>query len=169
MSRRGLVISARPIASICCSPPESRLPMLPSALGEPRKQRADLVERPWLGRAAAVGRRRDQILARGEIGENLPALGHQADAELGDAVGRAARGSPRRRSGSSRPRRRQPHDRAHGRGLAHAVAAHQRHHLAGRDGERNAEQHLAAAVAGLDARRPRAARSAMATASCSPR
>ena len=51
----------------------------------------------------------------------------------------------------ARARRRQPHDGADGRGLAHAVAAHQRHHLAGLDRQRQAEQHLAQAVAGLDA------------------
>jgi hypothetical protein len=40
----------------------------------------------------------------------------------------------------------QPHDRAHGRGLAHAVAAHQGHDLAFADAERDAEQDLAGAV-----------------------
>ena len=53
-------------------------------------------------RAAAVSRGGDQIFARGEIGKHLPAFRHQADAELGDAVGRQSRGFPRRRSGSSR-------------------------------------------------------------------
>ena len=48
-------------------------------------------------------------------------------------------------------RRRETQDRAHGGGLAHAVAPHQRHHLAGLDRQRDAEQHLAEAVAGLDA------------------
>ena len=32
MRRRGLVISARPIASICCSPPDSRFAMVPARL-----------------------------------------------------------------------------------------------------------------------------------------
>ena len=44
--------------------------------------------------------------------------------------------------------RQQPHHRAHRRGLAHAVAAEQRHHLPGRDAEAEAEHRLRAAVAG---------------------
>jgi tungstate transport system substrate-binding protein len=43
----------------------------------------------------------------------------------------------------------QAHDRAHGGGLAHAVAAHQGHHLAVADVERDVEQHLRGAIAGL--------------------
>ena len=46
----------------------------------------------------------------------------------------------------------QAHEGADGGGLAHAVAAHQAHHLAGADGEVDAEQHLRLAVAGLEAR-----------------
>ena len=41
-------------------------------------------------RAAAVGGGRDQIFPRGQIGKDLPALRHQAEAELGDAIGRQA-------------------------------------------------------------------------------
>ena len=58
------------------------------ALGEPRKQRKDFVERPRIGGGGAVSGGGDQVFARGEIGKNLAAFGHQADAELGDAVGR---------------------------------------------------------------------------------
>ena len=47
-------------------------------------------------------------------------------------------------------RRRQPHDRTDRRRLAHAVTAHQRDHLALPNRERQTEQHLAEAVAGLD-------------------
>ena len=119
-------------------------------LGEPREQVADPVERPGLGGVGAVGGGRDQVLARGQVGENLPPLRHQADAELGHPIGRQAADLAAGEADRAGPRRRQPHDRAHGGGLAHAVAAHQRHHLAGRDGERQAEQHLAQAVAGLD-------------------
>ena len=99
-------------------------------------------------RLAAVATRFSQ---HGEIGKHLPAFRHQADAELADAIGRPVADRLAGEADRARHRRRQPHDRAHGRGLAHAVAAHQRHHLAGRDGERDAEQHLAAPVAGLDA------------------
>ena len=46
-------------------------------------------------------------------------------------------------------RRQQAHDGVHRRGLAHAVAAHQGHDLAGIDAELHAEQRLAGAVEGL--------------------
>ncbi len=100
-----------------------------AALGQPRKQVVDCasVQPPSLGRG------RHQIFAHGKIGENLAAFRHQADAELRDPVGRQAahvrplkRIEPARAGGQS-------HDRAHCGGLAHAVAAHQRHHLARRD------------------------------------
>jgi hypothetical protein len=44
------------------------------------------------------------------------------------------------------PRRDDAHDRAHGGGLAHAVAAQQRGDLAGTHAEVDAEEHLARAV-----------------------
>ena len=110
-------------------------------------------------RSAAVGGGRDQIFARGEIGKYLAALGHEADAELGDAVGGQVADVGAVEPDRARGRRRQAHDRAHRRGLAHAVAAEQRHHFAGRDRKRDAEQHPAQAVAGLDAGQLRAAAS----------
>src|SRR5882757_9903500 len=61
----GLVISARPIASICCSPPDSVTPML------------DV-------RSASRG---NEIFAHGEVRKDLAALGHQPNAELRDLVG----------------------------------------------------------------------------------
>ena len=39
---------------------------------------------------SAVGRGRDEVLAHREVGEDLAALGHQAEAEPGDAEGRQA-------------------------------------------------------------------------------
>ena len=48
-------------------------------------------------------------------------------------------------------RRRHSHDRTDGRGLAHAVPPEQRHHLAASNLEIDAEQHLALAVARLQA------------------
>ena len=48
-STRGPAISARPIASICCSPPESRPARLAGALGEDREQ----LVHPARGRARA--------------------------------------------------------------------------------------------------------------------
>jgi hypothetical protein len=46
-------------------------------------------------------------------------------------------------------RRQQAHDGVHGRRLAHAVAAHQGHDLAGIDAELHAEQRLAGAIKSL--------------------
>src|SRR5260370_39466360 len=43
-----------------------------------------------------------------------------------------------------------PHGRRERRGLPHAVAAEQRHDLAGRDGEIDAEQHPAVAIPGFE-------------------
>jgi hypothetical protein len=51
----------------------------------------------------------------------------------------------------SAPRRVEAQDRAHGRGLAHAVAPEQRRDLARAYREVDAEQHLARAVGGLQA------------------
>ena len=63
------------------------------------------------------------------------------------AIGAALEADLRRRCD-----RQQPHEGADRGGLAHAVAAHQAHHLARTDGEVDAEQHLRLAVAGLQPR-----------------
>ena len=73
-----------------------------AALGEPRKQRMDFLQRPGIGRIEAVGGGGDEIFAHGEVRENLPALGHEADAELGDAVGRQLAHLGAAQSGSRR-------------------------------------------------------------------
>src|SRR3546814_11161924 len=114
----------------------------------PRFARTDpLFPVPTLVRS---GRGVNQSLAHLEIGENLPAVRHEADAYLGDAVaGQAADVAAAETDGALRGRS-QPHDRADRGGLAHAVAAHERDHLAGIDGKAHAEQHLAAAVEGVD-------------------
>ncbi len=71
------------------------------ALGEARKQRENLCERPRIGGAVAVGGGGEKIFARGQIGKDLAAFRHQPDAELGDAIGRQAADLARRRTGSS--------------------------------------------------------------------
>ena len=63
-----------------------------------------------------------------------PAIGRPVEADLAGAHGEQA------------------HEGADGGGLAHAVAAHQAHHLAGADGEVDAVEHLLLAVAGLESR-----------------
>ena len=103
ISSFGLVISARPIASICCSPPESCAPRLARrscSRGKSRRRaRASSAARPE--RAAAVATR---FSSHGQRRKDLPALGHEADAGLGDAVGRRARRARGPRSRSSPPR-----------------------------------------------------------------
>ncbi len=128
----GLVISARPITSICCSPPDKRFAMLSARSLSRGNSSHNLVLGPAdRRRSRRVGGGGDQIFPHGEIGKNLAPFRHQTDAKLGDAIGRAASwiSWPSKRI-EPRTRRCQPHDRAHCRGLAHAVAAHQRDHLA---------------------------------------
>ena len=98
----GFVIRARPMASICCSPPEScepRLPRRSAAAGRARRRPSSVQRRPPDARRG----RRDEVLLDGQRREDLAALGHQADPGLRDPVRRQARDSERRRSG---PRRR---------------------------------------------------------------
>ena len=57
INSRGLVISARPMASICCSPPDRCVPRLRSTLLQPREKLVDALQRPRLGRLVAVRRR----------------------------------------------------------------------------------------------------------------
>src|SRR3954449_9178808 len=58
-----------------------------AALLQPREQLVDALERP-ARRPGAGGRGRDEVLVHGERREHLPALGHEADAALGDPVWR---------------------------------------------------------------------------------
>ena len=80
----GLAISARPMASICCSPPDSSAAALRAALLEHREQVVDPVLGPRLRRlvlaAHAAGA---QVLLHREPAEDPPALGdlHQAHAD----------------------------------------------------------------------------------------
>src|SRR5262249_21312101 len=86
-----------------------------------------------------------------EVGKDLPALGDEAEAGLGDAELRPAVNRPAPESDLAAAGRRQSHDGADGGGLPHPVAAEECDHLAGVHAEAHAEEHLALAVAGLDA------------------
>ena len=134
-----LLLAARKLAA------EVALP-----LRELREQRVHALERPRR-RARSPGRGRDEVLAHGEVGEDLPPFGHQPEPRLRDAI----RGQPVQRLALETDRpgaaARHAHDRAHRRRLAHAVAPEQRHDLARAHRERDAEQHLAAPVGGLEA------------------
>ena len=90
---RGLDISARPIAAICCC--AARQASCVAACRRSRsdrKQRVDRVERPWPRVVPAVAADQ-QVLLDGQRGKQPPPLRHQRDAELDD-LGRA----PARRS-----------------------------------------------------------------------
>src|SRR6266498_376506 len=105
----GLVISARPIASICCSPPDSVTPIL-------------------LPRSASRGN--SAWIFSMVQGSELPARLHQADAEFCDFVRRQAAHFLAGEANLAGAGRRHAHDGADGGGLAHTVAAHQGDHLA---------------------------------------
>ena len=88
---RGADISARPSASICCSPP-LRLPA--SCRRRSRSTREGLVSRIRGWRRSPRARRAEgaeqQVLLDRQFREQPPAFGHQADAEIDDLLGRAA-------------------------------------------------------------------------------
>ena len=150
IKRRGLVIKRATDGEHLLLAAGQQIGHAAGALGKPRKQRADFVERPRITRAAAIGSGGDQIFARRQIGKHLASFGNKTDAELGDAIGRQRANFLTAKSDRTCGRRREPHDRAHGRGLAHAVAAHKRDHFAVAERERETEEHAAQTVAGLD-------------------
>ncbi len=101
-----------------------------AALGEPREQRVDLCQRPGVGAAETVARRRNEIFAHRQVRKDLTALGHQANAQLRNPERGKLSYLNSGKADRARARRRQPENGADGGGLAHAVAAHHRHHLA---------------------------------------
>ena len=149
-SRLGRLISARPIASICCSPPDSVPAILLAALGEHREQREDPL---------GVGR---EVLAVA-VGADL--AGSPGSTSAGRRAGPPARGRCRgsppcaagRRSMRSPSKRTSPlvsaeqrRDGAQRGGLAGAVGAEQRDDLAVTDSQRDAAQRRHRAVADAD-------------------
>ena len=133
---RGSPMSARPIASICCSPPERSPPS-------------------WLRRSARTGnsskisssialcvppavaeRAHLEVLRDRHRGEDAAALGDVADAELDDAVRDERRTvDPVERDGAARGVVK-PREHPQRRGLARAVRAEERDDLALVDGQR---------------------------------
>jgi hypothetical protein len=135
MSSFGLVISARPMASICCSPPDSWLPMLRRRSFRRGKKRVDPLQRPGLAPLVAVGGGGDEVLLDVEIGEDLPPLGHEADARRATRKGgRPASATPSKRRCEPAAGFKRPKIELDGGRLAHAVAAEQGDDLAGADG-----------------------------------
>ena len=130
--RRGLVISARPMASICCSPPESWSPRWPLRCAEAGKERQHALLRPGRRRAVRAGpRRQAEVLEHGQAAEHAAALRHDGDAAPRPAEGRLARHLAPVHQHRAGARRHLAHEGADQRGLAHAVAAHQADGLAG--------------------------------------
>src|SRR6266508_1725529 len=81
-SIRPLVKRARPMASICCSPPDRVPPPLLRPLSETREEIVDTIERP---RGAA--RAQKKILPNGQGREDAPPLRNEGEATARDAVG----------------------------------------------------------------------------------
>ena len=119
---------------------------LRAALGEAGEERLDAS----LGPAAGAGGG-GEVLLDAERREAAAALGDEADAEPGDAVDGEAAGRLAGEADRALARAQERRDGADRGGLAHAVAAHQRHDLALADVEVDAEERLAGAVEGGDA------------------
>ncbi len=154
-ARRGLVISARPIAVACCSPPESvpargvrrglQIGNVSSTVAEGPRPRAGRRRAPSSRFSSTVScansRRPSGTSARPSA--DAPVRRHARDV---GAVEQHAPAARRMRAG----------DGAQQRGLAGAVGADQRHRLAGRHGEGDAAHRLQQAVPRRRAPRPSA-------------
>ena len=148
---RGRAISARPIASICCSPPD----IVPAfwfsrswSRGNSSKTRSRSSE---VVRTAPVVGAEIEVLADRHPGEAVPALGRRARCPRSTIwwAGTRVMSSPPKRD-RARARRRQPRDRAQRRRLPGPVGADQRDDLALLDGQRHALQRLDLAVVRVD-------------------
>ena len=91
-SRRGRLISARPIASICCSPPDSVPPRWVMRSLQAREQREDALEvarRTSL--RSATSRAHLQVFQHRHAREDAAAFGRLRDAQPRDLVRRQLR------------------------------------------------------------------------------
>src|SRR4030095_12712472 len=116
------------------------------ALLQVRKQLEDLVERQA---ATAHDRRQQQVFAHVEACENAPLLGTERDALTCDLVGRGARDVLTVETDRTGTLADNSHYRLQRRGLAGAVAAEQRDHLAGLHIEVDTVKDVGFAVPGL--------------------
>ena len=145
----GFVSSARAIASICCSPPESCAP--PFRLRSRSRGKSSYARSTVQRFEPPRARDHPQVLVDGERREEPAPLRHVADAELRDLVRRLAdelAALVADRAGDAR--RRHADDRVAERRLAHAVAADDRRRAAG-DLERDVLERLRAPVERVDA------------------
>ena len=146
-ARVGLVSSARAIDSICCSPPESWLPMLSSRslrFGNSSNTRSCV---QWPGRAPTSRFSRTR-----QRGKDLALLRHEAEAgqRRGDRPARASRSRPSKQHLAG-VQRGVAHDGREQRGLADAVAPDHADAFARREREIDVLEHDGLAVAGRDA------------------
>ena len=118
------------------------------AFGQPRKEGEDF-RASKDRRAGAVGRGRQQVFAHRQVGEDLAALRHQAEAEAGDAEGGQAI-DLRAVELEAAPPRHQPMIECTVVVLPMPLRPISVTTSPGVDGELNAEQHLAHAVAGFN-------------------
>src|SRR5664279_547932 len=98
------------------------IPAIGRAFAQDWKQIENAVLRPWHIRFLAL-LRHQQILANREVGEDLAALRHQTQAEAGDAMRRQTVNPLSPESYLSTVWLNEPHQRANGCRLAHAIAA----------------------------------------------
>ena len=160
-SSRGRLTSARPIATICCSPPLSRPAGWSEPLAHARKQLEHLVEA--VGELAAPAAAQVaigaelQVLLHRVLGKELASLGHQREPEIGDLVRRHAADVAAGELDAPFGRAQQPGEAAQRRGLAGAVAAEHGDDLARLDREGDALDHLELAVGDVQVARPQAA------------
>jgi hypothetical protein len=117
----------RAMVSICCSPPDR-----PTA-------------RPRRGALGNV-----EVLPHREFGEDATVLRHETDPGAGDAIGRPAGDVAGFEANAAGTWRCQAHHRTHRGGLADAVAAEQADALALLHLERDAEQHPAEPIGGVN-------------------
>ncbi len=149
-----MVIRARPIASICCSPPTACRRLAPRS-AKPREQLEDAVE---VGlQLALVGPRVGthlEVLEDRHPAEDPASLGRVGDAPMDELVGRHVSDVVAVEGDRSRARVDQAADRAQGRRLAGAVAAEERHDLARVDLQGDPLQGVDVHVEGMDVVQP---------------
>ena len=150
-SRRivGLSASARAMLSICCSPPDSWFPKLP------RRSASDGNSSKILSSVHVPGTRTDrEVFKNGQRREDVALLRHVAHAEARPLPGRRGSDLPVVKPHLPMMPVRVAGDRAHQRGLAHAVAS--KHGQRGSAAQRETDvlDDHSRAVAGGDVREP---------------
>ena len=146
-SRRAPVRRMRPMASICCSPPESLVPWLvrrSRRLGNSSRTASSVMPPgPDLWR-------QEEVLLHVEAGEDAALLRAERHPQPGDAVRREPDGLVAVEHHRALAARHHPHQRAQGGGLPRAVPAEQGHQLAGANLEVHAVEDVTLAVPGLE-------------------